>query len=95
MERPLQELLRDIREEQGHSLREAARALDVSPAYLSRVERGQKAPSPAIIARASSYYDVPRELLELSRGRVPEDVVGILQRHPDVLEELRAKYGSG
>lgn len=93
--RPLHDLLRDLREEQGRTLREAARALDVNPAYLSRVERGEKPASPAVIERASNYYDVPQELLALSRGRVPADIVQILQRHPDLLAELRSRYGPG
>jgi transcriptional regulator with XRE-family HTH domain len=94
-EAPLSDLLRDLRERQGRSLREAARALEVDPAHLSRVERGSKPASPAILERASTYYEVPRELLALSRGVVPDDVVEVLQRHPDLLVELRSRYGSG
>jgi transcriptional regulator with XRE-family HTH domain len=92
---PLSELLRELREQQGRSLREAARALEVDPAHLSRVERGSKPASGAILERASSYYEVPRELLALSRGVVPGDVVEVLQRHPELLDELRHRYGSG
>jgi transcriptional regulator with XRE-family HTH domain len=91
---PLSDLLRELREQQGRSLRQVARALDVDPAHLSRVERGSKPASPAILERASNYYDVPRELLSLSRGVVPGDVVELLQRHPELLEELRGRYGS-
>jgi transcriptional regulator with XRE-family HTH domain len=74
-------------------LREAARALDLDPGYLSRVERGEKPASPAMIERASDYYEIPQELLALSRGTVPADIVEILQRHPELLEELRARHG--
>ncbi|HEY7933861.1 MAG TPA: helix-turn-helix transcriptional regulator [Solirubrobacteraceae bacterium] len=91
---PLGDLLRDLRERQGRSLREAARALEVDPAHLSRVERGAKPASSAVLERASSYYSVPRELLALSRGVVPDDVVALLQRHPELIEELRSRYGS-
>jgi transcriptional regulator with XRE-family HTH domain len=93
--RPLNELLRELREQQGRSLRQAARALEVDPAYLSRVERGEKPASPAVLRRASTYYEVPEEYLALSRGRVPEDIVEILQRNPNLLEELRARHGPG
>lgn len=95
VEAPLSDLLRDLRERRGRSLREAARALDVDPAHLSRVERGSKPASSAILERASTYYEVPQELLALSRGVVPEDVVAVLQRHPDLLGELRSRYGPG
>lgn len=92
--RPLHDLLRDLREEQGRTLRQAARALDVNPAYLSRVERGHKPASPAVLERASRYYEIPRELLALSRGEVPADIVAILQAHPEVVDELRTRFGS-
>jgi len=89
---PLNDLLRDLRERQGRSLREAARALEVDPAHLSRVERGAKPASEAILERAAGYYSIPRELLALSRGVVPADVVELLQRHPELLAELRSRY---
>jgi transcriptional regulator with XRE-family HTH domain len=92
--RPINALLRELREVQGQSLRQAARALDVNPAYLSRVERGQKPASPGVLERAAHYYDIPRELLGLSRGEVPSDVVAILQAHPEILGELRSRFGS-
>lgn len=91
--RPLNELLRELRERNGRSLRAAAKDLEVSPAYLSRVERGQKPASSAMLGRASSYYEVPEELLALSHGVVPHDIVRILQGHPELLEELRSRYG--
>jgi transcriptional regulator with XRE-family HTH domain len=91
---PLNDLLRDLRERQGRSLREAARALEIDPAHLSRVERGAKPASGAILERASDYYSVPQELLALSRGVVPPDVVELLQRHPELLVELRSRHGA-
>lgn len=93
-QRPLSDLLRGLRESRGQTLRQAARDLDLDPAYLSRVERGEKPVSMGVLQRASSYYDVPEELLALSRGVVPDDVVAILQRHPALLDELRDRYGS-
>lgn len=91
--RPLPELLRELREEQGQTLRNAARALDVDAAYLSRVERGSKPASLEMLRRAANYYDVPQELLALSHGQVPGDLVEILQQHPELLNELRERYG--
>lgn len=92
--RPLQDLLRDLRESRGQTLRQAARDLELDPAYLSRVERGEKPVSMGFLRRASNYYDVPEELLALSRGVVPNDVVAILQRHPQLLADLRERYGA-
>jgi transcriptional regulator with XRE-family HTH domain len=90
----LASLLRELRESQGASLREAARDLGVDPAHLSRLERGAKPASSSILDRASRYYSIDREKLELARGDIPGDVVRILIDNPAVLEELRSRYGS-
>ena len=55
--------LRTVREAQGLSLREAARRADLSPAHLSRVERGQGALSIEALARLANVLG----LRDLSR----------------------------
>ncbi len=92
--RPLASLLRELRTQQGTSLRGAARDLGVDPAHLSRLERGEKSASDRLIQRASSYYDVSLEELERARGELPPDVVELLLRNPEIIDELREKYGS-
>jgi transcriptional regulator with XRE-family HTH domain len=92
-ERPLSELLRELREERGHSLRAAARDLGVDPSYLSRVERGAKPASSAVLQRAADYYDVPLSELAKSEETLPGDVLAILHKHPEVIHELRDRYG--
>lgn len=92
--RPLATLLRELRTRQGTSLRGAARDLGVDPSYLSRLERGQKSPSGDMLHRASNYYDIPFEELERAQGALPDDVVQILRDHPELVEKLRAEYGS-
>lgn len=87
------QLLRRLRSEQGRSLRRASRDLGIDPSYLSRVESGERSPSGAMKDRISSYYGLDRDLLDLTAGRAPVDVVDILRRHPDVLDELRRRYG--
>jgi transcriptional regulator with XRE-family HTH domain len=93
--RPLQDLLRELRQSRGATLREAAKALEVNPGYLSRVERGEKPASAEVLARASVYYDAPQELLALSRGQLPSDIIELFRSHPELLDELRSRYGSG
>jgi transcriptional regulator with XRE-family HTH domain len=94
MTRPLAELLRDLRETRGASLRAAARDLGVDPSYLSRLERGEKPASPGVLERAARYYQVEQEELALAAGALPQDVVQILRDHPELIERLRAEYGS-
>lgn len=92
--RPLSELLRELREERGASLRGAARDLGVDPSYLSRLERGEKPASPELLRRAAEYYEVPEEGLALAEGKLPTDVIDILRAHPDLIERIRSEYGS-
>lgn len=87
-------LLRDLRRKQGMSLRTAAADIGIAPSQLSRLERGQRGLAPDVSARLSSYYGVPADVLAISHGEVPEDIVRILQSHPDEIERLRERYGS-
>ena len=92
--RPLSELLRELREERGASLRAAAKDLGVDPSYLSRLERGAKPASPQLLRKAAQYYEVPEEELALAEGKLPADIVDILRAHPNLIERIRSEYGS-
>jgi transcriptional regulator with XRE-family HTH domain len=87
-------LLRRLRREQGRSLRAVSADLGVAPSYLSRLERGERRTTPEIAQRMADYYDVPSETIGLIRGQIPEDIVAILQDHPEEFYRLRQLYGS-
>jgi transcriptional regulator with XRE-family HTH domain len=93
-DRPLHEVLRELRERQGVSLRQAARELGVDAAHLSRIERGRKRPSDALARRAATYYAVDASAFSPPKTDLPADVVDILRSNPDIVEELRERYGS-
>ncbi len=86
-------LLRDLRRQQGRSLRSAAADIGIAPSQLSRLERGQRGLAAEVSDRLSDYYGVPSEIIALARGEVPEDIVRILQEHSEELEGLRARHG--
>lgn len=88
-------LLRRLREERGQTLRGAAEELGVAASHLSRLERGQKASSEDLQHRAAEYYGINEDLIGLEQGRVPNDVLAIVQQHPELLDELRQRFGSG
>lgn len=92
-ERRVADILRKAREAHGQSLRGAARELGVDASYLSRVESGERSLTPGLRERAESLYGIDGDALALSAGQVPTDVVEILQRHPELLDEIRAKHG--
>lgn len=84
-------LLRRAREERQESLRTAAHELTVTASHLSRLERGQKNASDDLLRRAAQRYGLPLTILGLSD--IPEDVVAILRAHPELIEELRGRFG--
>ncbi|MBB3043448.1 helix-turn-helix domain-containing protein [Nocardioides soli] len=86
-------LLRELRRKQGTSLRTAAADIGIAPSQLSRLERGQRGLAPEVSERLSSYYGVPAELISITGGDVPADVLRILQEHPEEIERLRRQYG--
>lgn len=75
------DVLRDVRTQKGHTLRQVASRASVALGYLSEVERGQKEVSSEILASVASALDVPvsfimREVadrLELSE-HIPDTV---------------------
>lgn len=85
-------ILRSLRREQGRSLRIAAADIGVAPSQLSRIERGQRGLGGDLSAKLSAYYGVPAEIISLAQGDVPEDIVRILQAHPEALNRLRELY---
>jgi transcriptional regulator with XRE-family HTH domain len=90
----LAQLLRAARERRGESLRSAARELGVAPSHLSRVEAGDRQLSDEMRRRANRYYGISDDIADLAAGEVPSDVVDILRRHPELIEQLRARYGA-
>lgn len=91
--RRVSDILRKAREAKGQSLRGAARELGIDASYLSRVESGERSLSAGLRERAESLYEIDGDALALSAGQVPDDVLDILQRHPELLNEIRTKHG--
>ncbi|MFD4673731.1 helix-turn-helix domain-containing protein [Lentzea sp. NPDC058450] len=86
-------LLRRLRSSQGRSLRTASDDLGLAPSHLSRLERGERRATPEIAEKLANYYGVSSDLVALDEGRIPDDVVRILQEHPEEMDLLRARYG--
>lgn len=84
------ETIRDLRIAKDLGLRETAVKVGMSPAYLSRIERGkERPPSPEIIkALASQLAADPDVLFRLSASTDP-DVVEFLHSSPEVMSLVR------
>ena len=83
------ELARRLRQDKGISLRKFAEMVGMSPAYLSRVERGEF-PPPAedkVVAMAKALGIDPDEFLARA-NRVRSDLPDIIKRRPRALAEF-------
>jgi len=52
------------RKEKGWTVRDLARAADISPSYVSLIENGHKSPDPGTLERIGKALDLDREFLE-------------------------------
>lgn len=57
------DVLRDVRQRQGRTLREVSHSARVSLGYLSEVERGQKEASSELLSSICSALDVPLSMM--------------------------------
>lgn len=82
--------IRDLRVAQNLGLRETAVMIGISPAYLSRIERGkERPPRPEVIKELARVLAAdPDVLFRLSSSTDP-DVVEFLHNTPEAMNLLR------
>lgn len=71
MVKTLGQRVRELREEADFSLRELARKLDKSPAYISDIELGRRHPSAEVLAAIARVLDTSVESLAELDSRAP------------------------
>lgn len=84
------ETIRELRLAQDLGLRETATKVEISPAYLSRIERGkERPPRPEIIKKLAKVLAAdPDVLFRLSSSTDPE-VSNYLQEQPNAVQLIR------
>lgn len=84
------ETIRDLRVAQDLGLRETATKVGISPAYLSRIERGkERPPRPEVTKELAKILAAdPDVLFRLSSSTDPE-VVDFLHEQPEIMNLLR------
>lgn len=86
------DVLRDVRQRQGRTLREVSHNARVSLGYLSEVERGQKEASSELLSSICSALEVPLSMMlrEVSERLAVAEGVQV----PDTVpQEFSARYG--
>jgi len=94
---PLGAKLRALREERGVTLKDMAKALNVSSAYLSALEHGKRGkPTWYLLQRIIAYFNVIwdeaeelQRLAELSDPKVTIDTAGLMPEATELTNRLQ------
>ena len=90
MARSFGETIREMREAQAVGLRAAAGHLGISPAYLSRIERGrERPPRPELVTRIATLLGGDPDLLFRLADSTDPDLAEYIHFTPNVPEFLR------
>jgi transcriptional regulator with XRE-family HTH domain len=89
-------ILRELRNKEGVGIKKLAPELGVSYSYLSKLENNEVAPSKELVEKVATYFDYDSDLLLISAGKIPAEILGILQDHPEeAIGFLRERFGRG
>ena len=96
---PFGQRLRDLRRQHGRALKDMARALKVSSAYLSALEHGHRAqPKPGFVQQVAAYFNLAWEevdelkaLAELSDPKPSIDTSGLTPLATEVANRMKRR----
>jgi transcriptional regulator with XRE-family HTH domain len=99
---PFGHKLRQMRAARECQLKDLAKALKVSSAYLSALEHGHRGkPSPGLVQQMAAYFNLAWEevdelkaLAELSDPRVTIDTAGLSPDATEIANRLAARIGA-
>jgi len=82
--------LKQLREEQGLSMRSVAKSCSIAPSYLAKIEAGYtfKTIGIATLIKFSKFYGIPISAMLKQAGFIDSDVSDL----PELAQYLRAKY---
>ena len=85
------EHIRHWREERGIGLRRFAKAVGVSPTFVSKMERGQGPfPGEATLGTMAAFFGTNSDALFAMADKVASDVLAIITKEPAYARFLRA-----
>jgi len=85
--------IKKLREEKEYSQRQFAIALDVTPTYLSKIERGEfPAPSEEVIKKMSHLLGYDTDLLLSYANKVDSELLAIIQNSPQKYASLLREW---
>lgn len=82
--------VRYLREQNGVSLRKLAKLLEMSPAYLSKLERDLlPPPSEEYICSMADFLETDKDRLLAKAGKVAPDVIQKIVEAPEIASDIR------
>lgn len=95
---PFGEMIRDIRERRGVSMRALASSADMDPAYLSRIENGKSgAPKPETVERLADALCAEQQLESSECERLHRRLLvaaGHLQNREQLIDDLAERFAT-
>jgi|CXWL01.1.fsa_nt_gi transcriptional regulator with XRE-family HTH domain len=86
-------IIGSMREEKGYSQRQFAIQLDITPTYLSKIERGEfQPPSEEVIKKMAQLLDYNSDLLLAHAKKVDSELLAIIQNSPQKYAGLLRKW---
>lgn len=90
------DIIRELRVAQALGLREAATKVGISPAYLSRIERGkERPPRPETIKELAKILAADPDVLFRLASSTDPDVIEYLLKHPEAMNLIRHIQAAG
>ena len=87
------EVIKELREQKEYSQRQFAIALDITPTYLSKIERGEfPPPSEEVIKKMSTLLKYDSDLLLAHAEKVDSELLAIIQNSPQKYAGLLRKW---
>lgn len=84
--------IRSEREQAGISLKDFAKAIDISQAYWSRIERGlELAPKDSLILAACQRLGLPTDRAFIEARRLPPDMQADLENAVSAYRDFKAR----
>ncbi|NLU39202.1 MAG: helix-turn-helix transcriptional regulator [Bacteroidales bacterium] len=87
-------VIRDLRMQQGISVRKLAELANVNYVFLSKVERGLESPGEDLIKRLAEVLNYKEDVNKLiaSFGKIPNEIKQIILDDPNFITEIPAFY---
>ncbi len=87
------DVIRELREAKDYSQRQFAIALDITPTYMSKIERGEfPPPSEEVIKKMSRLLGCDTDELLAHANKVDSELLAIIQNSPQKYAGLLRKW---